>query len=156
MRCDSAGWGIDLDSPKESGLLRIVCDYPEVASLEDHFIRIRRAIEEHKPDRLVIDSTGVLVGEPAVHEPALRTLSPASTPSSARPTDTKEARHAIPCAGSPDHRDRHQQLEAEHRRHHQRGQASADQRRLGGYRPVRAASRRAPRMSAVEAAPGSW
>lgn len=56
----SAGWGIDLDSPEESGLLRIVCDYPEVASLEDHFIRIRRAIEEHKPDRLVIDTLSAL------------------------------------------------------------------------------------------------
>jgi circadian clock protein KaiC len=60
VRRNSAGWGIDLDSPEESGLLRIVCDYPEVASLEDHFIRIRRAIEEHKPDRLVIDTLSAL------------------------------------------------------------------------------------------------
>jgi circadian clock protein KaiC len=52
--------GIDLDSPEESGLLRIVCDYPEVASLEDHFLRIRRAIEEHKPERLVIDTLSAL------------------------------------------------------------------------------------------------
>jgi hypothetical protein len=56
VRRNSAGWGIDLDTPEESGLLRVVCDYPEVASLEDHFIRIRRAIEEHEPDRLVIDT----------------------------------------------------------------------------------------------------
>jgi circadian clock protein KaiC len=60
VRRNSAGWGIDLDSPEESGLLRIVCDYPEVASLEDHFIRIRRAIDEHKPDRLVIDTLSAL------------------------------------------------------------------------------------------------
>ena len=60
VRRNSAGWGIDLDSPEESGLLRIVCDYPEVASLEDHFIQIRRAIEEHKPDRLVIDTLSAL------------------------------------------------------------------------------------------------
>jgi len=60
VRRNSAGWGIDLDSPEESGLLRIVCDYPEVASLEDHFLRIRRAIEEHKPDRLVIDTLSAL------------------------------------------------------------------------------------------------
>lgn len=57
---NSAGWGIDLDSPEESGLLRIVCDYPEVASSEDHFLRIRRAIEEHKPQRLVIDTLSAL------------------------------------------------------------------------------------------------
>jgi circadian clock protein KaiC len=60
VRRNSAGWGIDLDSPEESGLLRIVCDYPEVASLEDHFIRIRRAVEDHKPDRLVIDTLSAL------------------------------------------------------------------------------------------------
>lgn len=60
VRRNSAGWGIDLDSPEESGLLRIVCDYPEVASLEDHFLRIRRAIEEHNPDRLVIDTLSAL------------------------------------------------------------------------------------------------
>jgi circadian clock protein KaiC len=38
----------------------MVCDYPEVASLEDHFLRIRRAVEEHKPDRLVIDTLSAL------------------------------------------------------------------------------------------------
>ena len=60
VRRNAAGWGIDLDGPEESGLLRIICDYPEVASLEDHFIRIRRAIEEHKPDRLIIDTLSAL------------------------------------------------------------------------------------------------
>jgi circadian clock protein KaiC len=60
LRRNSAGWGIDLDSPEESRQLDIVCDYPEVASLEDHFLRIRRAIEEHKPDRLVIDTLSAL------------------------------------------------------------------------------------------------
>jgi circadian clock protein KaiC len=60
VRRNSAGWEIDLDSPEESGLLRTVCDYAEVAPLEDHFIRIRRAIEEHKPDRLVIDTLSAL------------------------------------------------------------------------------------------------
>jgi circadian clock protein KaiC len=60
VRRNAAGWGIDLDSAEESGLLRVICDYPEVASLEDHFLRIRRAIEEHKPDRLVIDTLSAL------------------------------------------------------------------------------------------------
>ena len=60
VRRNSAGWGIDLDSAEESDLLRVVCDYPEVASLEDHFIRIKRAIEEHKPERLVIDTLSAL------------------------------------------------------------------------------------------------
>ena len=57
---NAAGWGLDLDDLEESGLLRAVCDYPEVASLEDHFIRIRRAIEDFKPGRLVIDTLSAL------------------------------------------------------------------------------------------------
>lgn len=60
VRRNAVGWGIDLDHAEESGLLRIVCDYPEVASLEDHFLRIRRAIEEHQPERLVIDTLSAL------------------------------------------------------------------------------------------------
>ena len=60
VRRNAVGWGIDLDGPEESGLLRLVCDYPEVASPEDHFLRIRRAIEEHKPERLVIDTLSAL------------------------------------------------------------------------------------------------
>ena len=57
---NAAGWGLDLDAMEASGLLQVVCDYPEVASLEDHFIRIRRAIEEFRPDRLVIDTLSAL------------------------------------------------------------------------------------------------
>jgi circadian clock protein KaiC len=57
---NAAGWDIDIDAMEEAGLLRVVCDYPEVASLEDHFIRIRRAIEEFSPDRLVVDTLSAL------------------------------------------------------------------------------------------------
>ena len=46
LRRSAAGWGIDLRGAEDSGVLRVVCDYPEVASLEDHFQRIRRAIED--------------------------------------------------------------------------------------------------------------
>jgi circadian clock protein KaiC len=60
MRRNAVGWGVDLDHAEESGLLRVVCDYPEVASLEDHFLRIRRSIEEHQPERLVIDTLSAL------------------------------------------------------------------------------------------------
>jgi circadian clock protein KaiC len=57
---DANGWNLDLDSMEASGLLRVGCDYPEVASLEDHFLRIRRAIEEFTPSRLVIDTLSAL------------------------------------------------------------------------------------------------
>ncbi|EWM19152.1 circadian clock protein KaiC [Kutzneria sp. 744] len=56
----ASGWGFDLDAMEASGLLRIVCEYPEVASLEDHFLRIRRAVEEFRPSRLVIDTLSAL------------------------------------------------------------------------------------------------
>jgi circadian clock protein KaiC len=60
VRRNAAGWGIDIDALEGSGLLRVEADYPEVASVEDHFIRIRRAIEEHSPSRLVIDTLSAL------------------------------------------------------------------------------------------------
>lgn len=60
LRRSALGWGIDLETHEKSGLLRTVCDYPEVASLEDHFLRISRAIEEFAPSRLIIDTLSAL------------------------------------------------------------------------------------------------
>ncbi|NLU76186.1 circadian clock protein KaiC [Streptomyces sp. HNM0575] len=62
----SAGWGIDLADMEERGLLYLVCDYPEMASLEDYFIRIRRAVVEFQPQRVAIDSLSALerIGTP--------------------------------------------------------------------------------------------
>jgi circadian clock protein KaiC len=57
---NASGWGLDLDSMEASGLLRVICDYPEVASLEDHFLRLRRAIEDFEPARLIIDTVSAL------------------------------------------------------------------------------------------------
>jgi circadian clock protein KaiC len=57
---NAAGWGIDLDAMEAAGRLVVLSDYPEVASLEDHFIRLRRVLEEFKPDRLVIDTLSAL------------------------------------------------------------------------------------------------
>jgi circadian clock protein KaiC len=60
LRRNAVGWGIDLDAAEDSGLVHVVCDLPEVASLEDHFLRIRRVVAEFAPDRLVIDSVSAL------------------------------------------------------------------------------------------------
>ena len=57
---NATGWGIDYREYEKQGLLRIVCDYPEVTSLEDHLLRIQREIEEFKPDRVAIDSLSAL------------------------------------------------------------------------------------------------
>ncbi len=43
-----------------SGLLRVVSEYPEVASPEEHFLRIRRVIEDFGPSRVAIDTLSAL------------------------------------------------------------------------------------------------
>ena len=60
LRRSAASWGLDLAAMEQSGLLRAICEYPEVASLEDHFLRLRRAVEDFSPQRLVIDSLSAL------------------------------------------------------------------------------------------------
>ncbi|MEO3854441.1 circadian clock protein KaiC [Acrocarpospora sp. B8E8] len=56
----AAGWGLDLDAMEASGLLRVTAAYPEVASVEDRFLQIRREIRDFAPARLVIDSLSAL------------------------------------------------------------------------------------------------
>lgn len=42
------------------GYLKIVCDYPEVAGLEEHLIRMKAVIEQFKPNRVAVDSLSAL------------------------------------------------------------------------------------------------
>ncbi|MEB3369884.1 circadian clock protein KaiC [Saccharopolyspora mangrovi] len=57
---NAAGWGLDLDAMEETGLLRVVSEYPEESSLEDHFIRLRRTVTSFRPHRMVIDTLSAL------------------------------------------------------------------------------------------------
>lgn len=57
---NSRGWGDDFEAMEKEGRLRIVCAYPEVTSLEDHLIGIKRDVEEFRPNRLAIDSLSAL------------------------------------------------------------------------------------------------
>jgi circadian clock protein KaiC len=57
---DAAGWGIDLEAMEGSGKLGIVSDYPEMASLEFHFLTVREAIERFRPRRVAIDNLSAL------------------------------------------------------------------------------------------------
>ena len=57
---NAAGWGQDFASLEAAGTLRIVATYPEVASLEDHLVEIKREIDTFRPDRLAIDSLSAL------------------------------------------------------------------------------------------------
>ncbi|MFD0415923.1 circadian clock protein KaiC [Streptomyces sp. NPDC127108] len=57
---NAASWGLDLDAMEASGLLHVVSEYPEVASPEEHFLRVRRVIEEFRPARVCIDTLSAL------------------------------------------------------------------------------------------------
>ena len=53
---NAASWGVDFKKAEQEGLLRILCRYPEVMSLEDHLIQMKRDIQEFKPARVAVDS----------------------------------------------------------------------------------------------------
>jgi circadian clock protein KaiC len=57
---NAGGWGIDFKSLEQQGLLRVVCDYPEIMGLEDHLLRIKNHLDEFNPDRVVVDSLSAL------------------------------------------------------------------------------------------------
>ncbi|MDP9070618.1 MAG: circadian clock protein KaiC [Actinomycetota bacterium] len=57
---NAASWGVDLPSMERSGLLRVVGEYPEVASLEDHYVSMRQLIDEFQPQRIAIDNLSAL------------------------------------------------------------------------------------------------
>jgi circadian clock protein KaiC len=57
---NAIGWGTDFDRLEEEGKLKVVCEYPESASLEDHLVRIKEYIEEFQPHRIAMDSVSAL------------------------------------------------------------------------------------------------
>jgi circadian clock protein KaiC len=57
---NAIGWGVDFDRLERDGKLRVICDYPEVAGLEDWLINIQSQIEEFKPNRVALDSLSAL------------------------------------------------------------------------------------------------
>jgi circadian clock protein KaiC len=57
---NAIGWGVDFERMERDGKLRVVCDYPEVASLEDWLLTIQRTVEEFRPNRVALDSLSAL------------------------------------------------------------------------------------------------
>jgi len=57
---NAAGWGVDFERYIQMGQLRVVCEYPEVAGLEDHLVRMKEEIESFRPNRLAVDSLSAL------------------------------------------------------------------------------------------------
>lgn len=57
---NASGWGMDFRQMENEGKLKVVCVYPEAASLEDHLITIKREIETFRPNRVAVDSLSAL------------------------------------------------------------------------------------------------
>lgn len=57
---NASGWGVDFAGMEDEERLRIIATYPETASLEDHLINIKEAVDEYQPNRLAIDSLSAL------------------------------------------------------------------------------------------------
>jgi len=54
------GWGFDFEKMERDGLLRVVCDYPDVSGLEDWLVTIQRIINDFEPRRVALDSLSAL------------------------------------------------------------------------------------------------
>lgn len=57
---NAQGWGVDFEQMERDGALRVLCDYPEVANLEDWLVTIQSTVEEFKPSRIALDSLSAL------------------------------------------------------------------------------------------------
>lgn len=57
---NASGWGKDFALLEQQGRLKVVSEYPETASLEDHYIRMRDEIDAFQPTRVAVDSLSAL------------------------------------------------------------------------------------------------
>lgn len=57
---NAKGWGVNFHHFERDGLLRVVSEYPEVASLEDRLIQMKALIEKFQPNRVAVDSLSAL------------------------------------------------------------------------------------------------
>ena len=57
---NAIGWGVSFDTYEQDGQLRVHCEYPETAGLDEHLIRMRDLIREFRPNRVAIDSLSAL------------------------------------------------------------------------------------------------
>jgi circadian clock protein KaiC len=57
---NAIGWGVDFERMEREGMLRVVCDYPEIAGLEDWLLIAQRTVTEFKPSRVALDSLSAI------------------------------------------------------------------------------------------------
>src|SRR5438034_11429419 len=54
------GWGFDFEKMERDGMLRVVCDYPDLSGLEDWLVTIQGIINDFGPQRVALDSLSAL------------------------------------------------------------------------------------------------
>ncbi len=57
---NASGWGVDFERMEQEDQLRVICEYPEVSSLEDRLLGMKDVINEFKPNRVAVDSLSAL------------------------------------------------------------------------------------------------
>jgi circadian clock protein KaiC len=57
---NAASWSLDLEAMEAANRLRVTAEYPEAASAEEHFLRLRHAVIDFAPTRVVIDTLSSL------------------------------------------------------------------------------------------------
>jgi circadian clock protein KaiC len=57
---NATGWGFDFEKMERDGMLRVVCDYPDLSGLEDWLVSIQQIITDFKPQRVALDSLSAL------------------------------------------------------------------------------------------------
>jgi circadian clock protein KaiC len=57
---NATGWGVDFEKMESAGKLKVVCEYPETGSLEDHLIAMKAVVDEFRPQRIAVDSLSAL------------------------------------------------------------------------------------------------
>ena len=57
---NATGWGVDFEKMEKEDKLKVVCAYPEIMGMEDHMIRMKKIIDEFKPNRVAVDSLSAL------------------------------------------------------------------------------------------------
>src|SRR6266567_6690758 len=57
---NATGWGFDFEKMERDGMLRVVCDYPDLSGLEDWLVTIQGIITEFGPQRMALDSLSAL------------------------------------------------------------------------------------------------
>jgi circadian clock protein KaiC len=57
---NAIGWGVDFERMEKQGSLKVVCQYPETAGLEDHLVMMKDVINDFQPNRVAVDSLSAL------------------------------------------------------------------------------------------------